>query len=92
MSKRNKKDLDEELSSSEDEVEVTKNVKKAQNVPGKKAVKKDESIESSDEDVNMLKGKSNRKLPQKKKLPPKKKNQMTMMMTVKKMLNLKKLM
>ena len=71
-SKRNKKDLDEELSSSEEEVDVKKNVKKAQNAPAKKAVKKDESIESSDEDVNMLKGKSNRKMPQKKKLPPKK--------------------
>ena len=71
-SKRNKKDLDEELSSSEEEVDVKKNVKKAQNAPAKKAVKKDESIESSDEDVNMLKGKSNRKLPQKKKVPPKK--------------------
>ena len=71
-SKRNKKDLDEELSSSEEEVDVKKNVKKAQNAPAKKAVKKDESIESSDEDVNMLKGKSNRKLPQKKKVPAKK--------------------
>ena len=71
-SKRNKKDLDEELSSSEEEVDVKKNVKKAQNAPAKKAVKKDESIESSDEDVNMLKGKNNRKLPQKKKVPPKK--------------------